>query len=123
MRVGKIPWNFQNGLYSGHYLRSSGVQCTLFSELNIAFASTLRRSLHIVTISPYSSRVERGELEGRKLRFCLFAQMVWPGNMYLSVNSLCREMLDLFRLCVAEEMDGSSKVTVPERLHPSVTPV
>nr|XP_022318661.1 SMC5-SMC6 complex localization factor protein 1-like isoform X2 [Crassostrea virginica] len=62
-----------------------------------------------VNLQHYLNRIERGELEGRRLRFCLFAQMVWPGSMYLSVNSLCREMLDLFRLCVAEEMDSSSK--------------
>lgn len=47
----------------------------------------------------------------RKLRGCLFSQMVWPGNTILSVNSHCKEILDLFRLSMAEDMEGSSKVT------------
>lgn len=62
-----------------------------------------------VNIQHLLCRIEAGDMNVRKLRGCLFSQMVWPGNTILSVNTHCREILDLFHLSMTDDMEGPSK--------------
>ncbi|XP_061166065.1 SMC5-SMC6 complex localization factor protein 1-like [Saccostrea echinata] len=62
-----------------------------------------------VNLQHYLDRIEKGELNIRKLRGCMYAQILWPGNTLISFNTMCKDFVVLFGLCITEEMDDLTK--------------
>ncbi|XP_062601973.1 uncharacterized protein LOC134263602, partial [Saccostrea cucullata] len=98
----------QGTVFSSFLRRLADTDSTTFPKGHVLLLRFIVAALE-VNLQHYLDRIEKEEINIRKLRGCMYAQILWPGSTLLSVSATCKDLVKLFGFCVTEDMDDSMK--------------